>query len=250
MTIRPATPAETALFVQLRDQPNIIIFPPEIGGEIKNELENLSPRADMTLAEIENKMIKFGYDIWPWNQAYKFFLAAVEEKLGEHFFLPKLSGGLREKYLSFKDFGGALKDLQTGRPASFFTSEERSELCAVLVEMRRELRGYLDRELVGIGREQYLDKVEEYQDLLEKIKLNLNALRGLARNESDHPVLAEEIKGRVRDFEHGLCWLGAELNYETVCQAQDFFAGRKIELSRLRGINIPTQIDFFTKEVC
>ena len=31
MTIRPATPAETALFVQLRDQPNIIIFPPEIG---------------------------------------------------------------------------------------------------------------------------------------------------------------------------------------------------------------------------
>lgn len=226
------------------------LFSPEMAGQIKNELENLASQPWVELPEVENKMIKFGYAIWPWSQAYKFFLAAVEEKLGEHFFLPKLSDGLREKYLSFKDFGGTLKDLQTGRPASFFTSEERSESCAVLVEMRRELRSYLDRELVGIGRKRYLDKVDEYQVLLEKIKLNLNALRDLAQNEGDHPVLAEEIKGRIKDFEYGLCWLGAELNYEAVCQAKDFFAGRKVELSRLRGINIPTQIDFFTKEVC
>lgn len=226
------------------------LFPAEAALSMKNELNNLANQPGVSLQEVEDKMTRFGYLIWPWNQAYKFFLAAVEEKLGEHFFLPKLSDGLREKYLNFKDFGGALKDLQTGRPASFFTSEERSELCAVLVEMRRELRSYLDRELVGIGRAQYLDKVEEYQDLLEKIKLNLDALRDLARNEGDHPVLAEEIKGRIKDFEYGLCWLGAELNYEAVCQAKDFFAGRKVELSRLRGINIPMQIDFFTKEVC
>ena len=221
------------------------VFPPEAACQIKNELENLSNRPNVELSEVEDKMIKFGYVIWPWSQAYKYFLAAVEEKLGEHFFLPKLSGGLREKYLNFKDFGGTLKDLQTGRPASFFTSEERSELGAALVETRLQLRDYLAREMVGIGRKQYLDKVEEYQNLLEKIELNLNALRDLAQNESDHQILADEIKGRIKDFEYGLCWLGAELNYETVCRAKDFFAGRKIELSRLRGINIPMQIDFF-----
>lgn len=221
------------------------LFPPETAGQIKNELGNLAVTSTAELSEIENKMIKFGYAVWPWNQAYKYFLSAVEEKLAEHFFLPKLSDGLREKYLSFKDFGGTLTDLKWGRPASFFTAEERAELCVALVETRAALRSYLDRELVGVGKKQYLAKVEEYKILLEKIKNNLEILRNLVKNESEHEVLTMEINGQIRDFEYGLCLLGSELDTEAVCRAKDFFAGRKIELSRWRGINIPMQIDFF-----
>lgn len=221
------------------------LFPPEIAIQFKNELENLIVAQGVGLPEIESKMIGFGYAVWPWNQAYKYFLSSVEEKLGEHFFLPKLSDGLREKYLAFKDFGGTLADLKCGRPASFFTSEERVELCVALVETRTVLRNYLDRELVGVGKKQYLAKVEEYKILLEKIKINLEILRDLVKNESEHEVLTVEINGQIRDFEHGLCWLGSELDVEAVCRAKDFFAGRKIELSHWRGINIPMQIDFF-----
>lgn len=221
------------------------LFPAEIAGRFKNELETfvISPTAG--LSEIESKMVRFGYVVWPWNQAYKYFLSAVEEKLGEHFFVPKLSDGLREKYLAFKDFGGTLADLKCGRPASFFTSEERVELCVALVETRAALREYLDRELVGVGKKQYLAKVEEYKILLDKIKNDLDILRDLTKNESEHEILIVEINGQIRDFEHGLCLLGSELDVEAVCQAKDFFAGRKIELGHWRGINIPMQIDFF-----
>lgn len=221
------------------------LFPVEVALEMKNELDNLPSWQDLNLEEIENKMIKFGYDIWPWNQAYKYYLDVARDQLGEHFLLPQMSEGLHKKYSDFKVYGGQLKDLQTGRAAIFFTSEERAELCAGLVNMQLQLQDYVGRDLAGMNKKQYFTKIEEYEKLLEKIKDNLDALRSMVAKEEKGTVLADEIKAKIRDFEHSLCLLGTELDYEAVCQAPDFFAGRKIELSRLRGINIPMQIDFF-----
>lgn len=212
---------------------------------MKNELEGLANKPSISLEEVEDKMAKFGYEVWPWNQAYKYFLEIGQEQLGEHFLLPQMSDGLRKKYLDFKVYGGGLKDLHSGRAATFFTPEERAELCGELVDMQLQLRDYVTRDLVGINKKQYFTKIEEYEKLLEKIKSNLESLRGLVAKEEKGSVLTGEINSKIRDFEHSLCLLGTELDYEAVCQAQDFFAGRKIELSRLRGINIPMQIDFF-----
>ena len=212
---------------------------------MKNELDYLENQLNKNLQEIEDKMIKFGYEVWPWNQAYKYFLTIAQEQLGDHFLLPQMSEGLREKYLDFKAYGGGLSDLQTGRPAAFFTTEERAELCAELVDMQTQLRDYVNRDLVGMNKKQYLNKVEEYKNLLEKIKYNLQGLRNLMRKEENEPILTGEINYKIKDFEYSLCSLGTELDYEAVCQAEDFFTGRKVELSRLRGINIPMQIDFF-----
>ena len=221
------------------------LFPAEAALSMKNELDNLANQTNISLQEIEDKMTKFGYVIWPWNQAYKYFLANAQTQLGDHFLLPRMSEGLRGKYLDFKGYGGELKDLQTGRPAVFFTSEERAELCGQLVDMQLQLKEYVNRDLVGVNKKQYLNKVEEYEKMLDKIEFHLEALRNLVAEEEPDSVLTGEINSKIRDFEHGLCLLGMELDYEAVCQTKDFFAGRKIELSRLRGINIPLQIDFF-----
>lgn len=212
---------------------------------MKNELVDFANQPNINLEEIESKMIKFGYEIWPWNQAYKYFLDVARDQLGEHFLLPQMSDGLREKYAKFKVYGGQLKDLHSGRAAMFFTSEERAELCGELVDMHLQLRSYVNRDLVGVNKKQYVNKIDEYEKLLEKIKTNLNSLRGLVDKEEKDSILATEINSKIKDFEHSLCSLGTELDYEAVCQAPDFFAGRKVELSRLRGIHIPMQIDFF-----
>ncbi len=221
------------------------LFPEEVALEIKNELDNFVDQPDINVKQVENQMIKFGYDVWPWNQAYKYFLDVARDQLGEHFLLPQMSAGLREKYLNFKGYGGGLKDLHTGRAATFFTPEERAELCGELVDMQLQLKEYVNRDLVGVNKKQYLTKIEEYEKLLNKIKLNLEALWNLVFKEEKGTVLFNEINSKIRDFEHSLCSLGTELDYEAVCQAPNFFAGRKVELSRLRGIHIPMQIDFF-----
>jgi hypothetical protein len=221
------------------------LVPEEVVFSMEKELIRLEQNCNATLAEVEKTMIRFGYHVWPWNQAYAYFLHLAENKLGEHFLVPAMSDGLREKYLSFKDFGGTLHDLHSGRPASFFTSDERGELCEKLVDMKLQLKQYVDREVIAVNRNTYLSKVEEYKILLEKIKFNLESLRNFVEKEEDGSPLVAEIEAKIKDFEHGLCLLGSELNYEAVCQAHDFFKGRKVELSRMRGINIPMQIDFF-----
>lgn len=221
------------------------LVPQDIVLAMKKEIDALEANRQATVSDVEDSMIRFGYAVWPWNQAYKYFLQIVEDRLGEHFLLPTMSQSLREKYLNFKTFGGTLADLHSGRPASFFSLEERGELCEKLVEMRLQLRAHLDRELIGMNKKQYLDKVRECQHLLEKIKSHLDSLRKFVEKEEEGSVLAREIEVKIKDFEHSLCLLGTEMDYEAVCQAHDFFAGRKVELSRLRGIHIPMQIDFY-----
>lgn len=221
------------------------LVPQEVVLAMRQEIEKLEADPRASLEQIEESMIRFGYEVWPWNQAYKYFLQIAEDQLGEHFLLPVLSQGLQNRYLDFKAFGGTLADLHSGRPASFFSSDDRGELCEKLVEMRMQLRQYLNRDLVGLHKKRYILKVAEYQELLEKIKFNLESLRNFVEKEEDGSGLIGEIQAKIKDFEHSLCLLGSEMDYEAVCQAHDFFTGRKVELNRLRGIHIPMQIDFY-----
>lgn len=220
------------------------LFPEEIKGKMKHALEHLEQDQTVSLEQLEETMISFGYEVWPWNQAYKEFLAVAEGQVGEHFLLPRLSGGLAEKFEDFKAGGGTLRDLHSGRPAMFFTLEERGELCAALVETQTDLRQYVNREVMGLEQEKYLRRVVEFKKIITSIKSELNDLRDIAEKEEDHPSLAGEIKERVKGFEQGLCLLGPELQYEAVCESKDFFAERKSHLNRMRGIHLPKVLSF------
>ncbi|MEK7681042.1 MAG: hypothetical protein AAB348_03290, partial [Patescibacteria group bacterium] len=128
------------------------LFPADIALRMKAEVESLRGRSDLPLEKIEDIMIGYGYEIWPWNQAYKEFFSVAETRMGEHFLVPRLSDSLKERYLDFIHFGGTLKDLHSGRPAQFFSLEERNELCGRLVEMQLGLKDYVAREVQSFGR--------------------------------------------------------------------------------------------------
>jgi len=221
------------------------LLPEDISLRMKAELESLETQQNIPVEKVEDVMIKFGYEVWPWNQAYKEFLESAENKLGEHFLLPNLNEQLRHKYLEFKEYGGTLRDMHSGRPADFFTSDDRNELCRELINMQNNLRDNVNRDIVGLDKNKYLKKVEDFYNLLEEIRGHIENLRKLAQSEQDHPALVGEINAKIRDFEYSLCLLGPELQYEAVCQAHEFFKGRKQDLSRMRGINIPAQIDWY-----
>ena len=82
------------------------LVPEDVVLSMKQELDDLEKDPNITLVEVEDRMVKFGYEVWPWNQAFKFFLNNVEEKMGDHFLLPRMSDGLREKYLNFQALPG------------------------------------------------------------------------------------------------------------------------------------------------
>ncbi|MFA5062428.1 MAG: hypothetical protein WC526_04755 [Patescibacteria group bacterium] len=221
------------------------LFPADMNLKMKAELGALESQPNLPVTKVEDIMIGFGYEVWPWNQAYKEFLEAAEQELGEHFLLPNLSEAAQEKYAEFKEYLGTLHDLHSGKAAEFFSSEQRGELCTALVDMQTKLKDYVDREILGLNNKKYLQRVEEFKLLIEDLKNHIEDLRRLAAAETDHPNLADEIKDKIRTFEYSLCMLGPELQFDAVCQAKDFFAGRKQDLNRLRGIHVPLQIDLY-----
>jgi len=222
------------------------LFPQDIADKMCHVIEHLEKDPSVTLEDIEKTMVVFGYEVWPYNEAFREFLSLAEGKVGEHFLLPRLSATMQERYHEFKVYGGTLRDLHSGRPAEFFSREDLSELCIALVDAQKDMREYTTREVLGLSRSKYLARVEEFKIVLEGIKDKLEELRKFADEEQDHPQLANEIRERVRVFEHGLCDLAPSCDYEGVCQSMDFFTGRKHDLNRLRGLHVPMSIDFYS----
>lgn len=225
-----------------------LILPPLVPKEVREKMEHallhLEKDQTVTVHEIEDTMVKFGYEVWPWNQAFKEYLTLAETKVGEHFLIPKLSSGLKEKYSTFKEYGGTFRDLHSGRPADFFSIDERSELRRALVEIQNELRDFASRDVMGVEKSNYLKRVDEFKNLLKNIRNTLKTLFELAESEQDHPALADEIRSKVKHFEHSLCLLAPELDYEAVDLSVQFFHGRKEDLNRMKGIHLPSKMIF------
>ncbi len=219
------------------------LFPKEKKEEMKNALEQLENNKEVEREQAEDTAVSFGYEVWPYNQAFKEFLAINEGKMGDHFFLPLLSPDLREKYEDFLEMGGSFKELHSGRPADFFESSERVELCKVLVEMEIKLKEYTANQIVLKLKDKYFKRVDEFVEILNNIKKEFEKLESLAEGEQEHPVLVQEIKSKIRSFEEGLCLLGPDLDYSAVCQSNDFFVDRQVHLNNLKGIQLVKDID-------
>lgn len=228
---------------------NIPSFAPEeLVGKMEDSLVKIGTDNAITVEAIEDVMIRFGYELWPYNQAYKEMLLEAEIGMGDHFLLPKLSDELQEKYLSLKEKGMTINDLHSGGPAEYFSSEERVELQVGLHETKKALRKFLTHEILSLKKDQYLEKVKQFEKILKKITGHMNDLRKMAEKEHHHPMLAKEILGKVRSFEFGLCFLGPEINHEEVENSVEFYQGRQLDLGRMRGINEPAEVDFYGAE--
>lgn len=221
------------------------LYPKEKKEEMQNALEQLENNKDINREQAEDTAIAFGYEVWPYNQAFKEFLAINEGKIGNDFLFPLLSLDLREKYEDFIEMGGSLKELHSGRPAEFFESVERVELCEALVEMEKKIREFTVNQIILKFKNKYLERVGEFVEILNKVRQEFKILETLAEEEQDHPVLVQEIKSKIRGFEQGLCLLGPELDFNAVCQTNEFFIDRQTHLNNLKGIHLVEEIEIY-----
>ncbi|MDD2758112.1 MAG: hypothetical protein PHD72_01910 [Patescibacteria group bacterium] len=220
------------------------LFPSATAEKMKNALEVLDSDPGVTPETVENTMIKFGHDLWPWLEAFRESAALVEAKLGEQFMLAHLPERMQKRYDEYRKYGLVWRDLYTGRAAGYFEPVERGELVGALVETKNDLHRFADREIVGLKKEKYLARVEELKKISEKIKAVLASLRQMAAAEQYHPTLAEEIRGRARSYELGLCCLAPNIGFEDVARSIEFFTERKTHLNMMRGIEKTVMVEF------
>lgn len=221
------------------------LFPEETVLKMKNALEQLENNNSATQKMAEDTLIRFGYDLWPYNEAYREFYLVNEGRLCEQFFLAHLSTGLGSRIIGDRPFAHVWQELYAGRKIQDYDAEERNELSRAMIETKRDLARFTDREIVGLNKQKYLDKVEDFKQILSRIKEIFSSLRKMADDSQYHPMLAEEIRQRVRWFEMGLCALAPNLNLDDVYRSIDFFAERKLHLNMMRGIDKPAEVNLY-----
>lgn len=205
------------------------LVPRERRDDMKQALEQMEHNMSLSLDELEDTMIVFGKQVWPYRRAYQEFYDLYDGRLGEQMLRQALFPAMKKKYDLFLAHGGSYRDLHGGGPLGFFESEERMALCEALVEVRQTLREYVSQAVVTEEREEYQARIYEFHEILDDMEARLATLRTMADNEQEHPELAAEIREQVRAFEYGLCALHHEPSYDAVCQSAEHFEGRKRE---------------------
>ncbi len=203
------------------------LVPKEIKENLRKSLDQMKNNISLTTQEVENVMIFFGKQLWPYREAYKEFYSVYEGMLGEKFFVRKLWVQLKMKYTRYLNQGGSYRNLHRGTDVSYFTPEERAELSMALIEVEKDIDAYAKQTIVSTDQKKYEQRVGEFQHILNDIESRLDTLRQMAQSEGDHPELVAEIEEQIRAFEHGLCLLGPRTDYQEIVNAPEHFEGRR-----------------------
>lgn len=205
--------------------------PPLVPGEIKENMrkavEQMKNNINLSMDEVENVIIFFGKQLWPYREAYKEFYNVYEGVLGEKYFLRKISVELKTRYNQYIAQGGSYRELHSGSKMDFFTHDERPELTKALVEVEQDIENYTRQTVVSTDQKKYEQRVKEFGVILNDIEGHLQTLRKMTEKEGEHPELIAEIDAQIKGFEHGLCLLGPKTDFEAIRSAKEHFDGRR-----------------------
>jgi hypothetical protein len=205
------------------------LVPATVIASMAHAIEQVRLNPHTTLAEVEETTLTFGKQLWPYRKAFYEFTAQYEGEMGETYLEGRLSVAMKKRYREFLAYGGSFRELCIGRPALFFTAEERGLLCSILPLVLQDVRSFAMQAVMSTEKPRYRAHIQEFATILLDIERRLDSLRQMADEEQEHPELATEIRSQVRSFEAGLCLLEQETRYEAVCNAEEHFIGRKKE---------------------
>jgi len=205
------------------------LVPDTLKADVKQAFEQMKHNYDLSLEELEKTVVVFGKKLWPYRKAFEEFFNIYESKFGEKFLIGTMSASLKKRFNEFKEYGGTYRDLHTGNPAVFFSSEERVVLCRDVIGVNEDIRKHTVQAVLATDRARYEKRIVEFQIILDDIEKRLDSLRMMADDEQEHPELASEIREQILSFEYGLCLLGPPHHYDAICNAEGHYSGRKIE---------------------
>lgn len=205
------------------------LVPEDLKQNISQALEQAQSNMRLSVDQLEETMIYFGKQLWPYREAFLEFYRLAESEVYEKFLLKKLSFELKNKYQAYLDSGRTFRDFHNGKDFHFLSKEERGELCNILILVNKDVWNFTVQRVLGLDNERYKKRIKEFQKMLKDIEKKIELLHEMADSEREHPELVTEIREHIKNFEYGIALLGPKLNYEAVCVSEDHFEERRIQ---------------------
>lgn len=208
-------------------------LPPLVPAAVQKAIEermNEVASESVAVQYVEDIIIAFSKQVWPYNQAFEELVQKNLKQLGEQLLLQKASYGLRRAISHYHKTGGTWDALYTGAVADLFTPEERVELHQTLVDINCDVREFARQSALTVERRHYEERVSYYGERLTEIEHEIGRLHVLANSEANE-FLGQEIRQQIRGFELGIAAMGPRVDYDAVCKAHEHFRGRIRELN-------------------
>lgn len=204
-------------------------FPAEKHAEMEKAYQVMLANLQISQAEIEETMIAFGKEIWPYRKAFWKMHDIYGGKKEGAVVKEKLSPALRSKFAEFVSGGGDLEDFRHGAVLEeTFTPEEKFALGQAELEAHDQVDVEIETMCQGEKQTEFQGMVKDFQVFRDKLIEKINILKGMAQQS---PKWAGEIEEKARTFEEGFCLLEKSYNIEDIDGAVDYYQGVIAEFS-------------------
>lgn len=190
-----------------------------------NELERMRKDPAVSRDKIDDDIIAFGKEIWPYRKA--FWHVHDEAKLEEQQYIrEKLNPTLREKYEQFLRKGGRIEDIRKEAQLldleTYFTPDELGGLVEAKLSAHDRVVSEVDSLCAGEKKQVCTNALAGYIEEQKKIEEFINQLRTLGESSLKWK---SEILDKVRTFEAGWSGLEKEMAAQDMKGEIDYYLG-------------------------
>lgn len=192
--------------------------------EMLSKVEQYIEDSGADLAAIEETMIRFGKEIWPYRESYVKIYEQYGRKPEEERIATFLSGELKIKYQKFLSDRGNIEKIETGSPSleSYFTPDEQAAMVEAELKAHDEVHGKIEKMILADKQEEYQILLEQYKNEARQIEELLLQLKKIALRA---PLFVEEIALKIKTFEEGFGFLERPVSVTDVQSEIDYYLG-------------------------
>lgn len=198
-------------------------FSPGRKQEMVAALEKFKQDADAPQKEIDDAIIAFGKEIWPYRKAFWHIHNTDGRHNEQEYLLKELSPELLQKYNLFLKKGFQIQDIRHGGDfEDFFTSEEKHALIEAKLNAHNKVVDAIESLCSGEHKDRCEDALVKYKNEVVAIENLIEHLRSFAGRSDKWRT---EILDKVRTFEEGWSGLEKEVTSEAVQGEIDYYSG-------------------------
>ena len=201
-----------------------ITFPKSRKTEMLAKAEQYLSDVDVTLLAVQETMIHFGKEIWPYRESYQKMYEQYGRKPEEELIATFLSGGIKEKYQKFLTDRGNIEKIKSGSPTleSYFITDEQAAIVEAELKAHDEIHGKIEKMILTENQEEYYGLLEQYKNEERQIEDRLVELKKIAEHA---PSFKDEILEKVKTFEEGFGFLERPVTLADIQGEVDYYLG-------------------------
>jgi len=180
------------------------VFPQERHQQMENAIAALERDPNATLEAIEAELIEFGYELWPYCEAYEQFYKIFGESREREAMRQKLSEPARLTLDKFVAGGGNIESVRDGSKfEQFFDADVKREIVAAELDAHDGVHEEMEKMIALERRNDFALILSDQKDKQHALRAKIDELAALAARS---PSSRSEILDKVKMFRHGFAY--------------------------------------------